>query len=84
MFEVRQADCHDTCLDVEGPDGHVANVNPVSDTDPQVWRVDCDGCGTCVRAGFKTKRAARAAAIAHVRISVDEFLSQRYADYKGA
>lgn len=77
MIEVRQAECHDTCLDVEGPDKHVANVNPVGFTDPQQWRVDCDCCGTCIRSGFRSKAEARDVAMEHVRMSVDEFWQKR-------
>ena len=67
MFEVRQAECHDTCLDVQGPDGHTANVNPIGFTDPVQWRVDCDDCGRCIQAGISTKAEARAVALDHVK-----------------
>lgn len=65
MFVVTKlAECHDTCLDVVGSDGHTTNVNPVEGTDD--WRVDCDSCFTCISAHHKTKAAARDAAVAHV------------------
>lgn len=75
--EIRQAECHDTCLDVEGPNGHISNVNPIGYTDPVQWRVDCDCCYTCIRAGFATKREAVEVAKAHVLLSVDEFWHRR-------
>lgn len=71
--EVRQANCHDTCLDVEGPNNHLANVNPIGETSPQLWRVDCDSCFTCIRAGFRTKEEAREAAMKHVLISAEQY-----------
>lgn len=75
MVKVMSAGCHAECLDVVGPDDHIANVNPIGYTDPQLWRVDCDSCGTCVRAGFLTRADAVAAAERHVVQSSEEFWS---------
>lgn len=74
---VRLAECHDTCLDVEGRHGHTANVNPIGNTAPVKWRVDCDDCGTCIRAGFATKREAVEAAKIHVQKSSDDYWAER-------
>lgn len=68
---VTQAECHETCLDIQGPDNHIANVNPIGGTDK--WRVDCDGCGTCIRAGLDTKREATIVARIHVLISPEDY-----------
>ena len=77
-LQVRQAECHDTCLDIEGPNGHIANVNPVGYTNPQVWRVDCDSCTTCIRSGFETKKDALEAAKEHVKVSSEKYWLDRY------
>lgn len=69
---VREAECHpETCLDIEGPNGHVANVNPIGFTDDQ-WRIDCDHCFTCIRTGL-TKREAVAIAKVHVLLTREEY-----------
>lgn len=73
MSTVRLADCHDTCLDVEGPNNHIANVNPVGCTTPQVWRVDCDSCSTNIKSNIKSKKEARDIAIKHVNMSVADY-----------
>lgn len=66
-FEIRDAECHDTCLDVEWrPTGHTANVNPVGFS--TAWRVDCDHCCTCISI-VKTKAEAIEKAVAHVVVS---------------
>lgn len=78
MPQVRLAECHDTCLDIEGPDNHVANVNPIDETNPQRWRVDCVSCGTCIRAGFKTKGDARDLAFEHVKKSSESYWAERH------
>lgn len=71
--KVVPAECHAECLDVIGPNEHVANVNPIGFTDPTLWRVDCDSCCTCVRAGFKTRDEAQTYAEQHVARSSKEF-----------
>jgi len=76
-IEVRLAECHDTCLDIEGPDGHVANVSPIGETNPQLWRVDCDKCGTRIRSGIVTKAAAKVEAMRHVLETPEEFFAMR-------
>lgn len=75
MTKTAPAGCHAECLDVIGPNDHVANVNPIGYTDPTKWRIDCDSCGTCVRAGFKTRADAVAEAERHVSRSSEEFWS---------
>lgn len=72
-IKVVPAECHVMCVDVVGPNDHVANVNPIGYTDPQLWRVDCDSCGTCVRAGFQTREAAISEAERHVAFSSEDF-----------
>lgn len=84
VITVKQAECHDTCLDVRGPDDHMANVNPIGETTPVLWRVDCDSCFTCIQAGFHTKAEARDAAVAHVSKSSKEYWEEqdRYLEEK--
>lgn len=67
VTQVRLAECHDTCLDVEGPNNHIANVNPIKFTSPVQWRVDCDSCFTCIQAGIASKSLARDIAFQHVQ-----------------
>lgn len=75
--DVRVAECHpDTCLDVEGPDGHTANVNPIAESGG-LWRVDCDDCTTCVRAGLASQPEALEAAVEHVRLTTNEYWAIR-------
>ena len=69
------AGCHAECLYIIGPNDHIANVNLVGYTDPQLWRVDCETCRTCVRAGFLTRADAVAEAERHVARSSEEFWS---------
>lgn len=77
MITVREADCHpDTCLDVEGPEGHNANVNPIGFS--HRWRVDCDGCGTCIHTA-ETKKLALWLAMTHVIESSEEYWQKRLA-----
>lgn len=73
MITVKLAECHETCLEVTGPSYHIANVNPIGMTNPEQWRVDCDSCCTCIKAGFKTKAAALEYAKQHVVISTDDY-----------
>lgn len=84
MTTVKLAECHDTCLNVE-KDGHVANVNPIGwpYLQPTLWRVDCDHCFTCVRAGFTTKAEARDVALAHVQMTPEEYWTARDAGISG-
>jgi MinD superfamily P-loop ATPase len=85
LFEVRpNAECCGECLDVEGVNGHVANVNPIGGTSPVLWRVDCNGCATCIRAGFATQEEAIAVAKEHVAKSSEEFWDARDAEDKAA
>ncbi len=73
---VKQAECHDTCADVFTEDHHT-EVNPVGYTDPQRWRVDCNTCGTCVRADLPDKEAAIKKAHRHVLLTSEEFFELR-------
>jgi hypothetical protein len=75
MIKVSEATCHpETCLDVEGLENHIANVNPVGGTTR--WRVDCDGCATCIRIR-DTKEEALAVAKEHVQMTSDEYWEGR-------
>lgn len=72
VIEVREAPCHpETCIDIKGPDQHTANVNPIGCSDDK-WRIDCDSCFTCIRAGL-TKAEAVAIAKLHVLLTPDEY-----------
>lgn len=71
---VTAAECHNDCLDVAGPDGHAANVNPVGGTTN--WRVGCDFCMSCVSV-LSTKAEALEVAKKHVFLTRSEFWDQR-------